>query len=96
MIGDEAGRAAAAERDARDLRWSRMMAAAQAGDARAYGDLLRECLPLLRAICRARLRDETEAEDAVQDTLLTIHRARSSYNASRPFRPWLIAIAERR
>jgi RNA polymerase sigma-70 factor (ECF subfamily) len=96
MTGDEAGRAAADERDARDLRWSRMMAAAQAGDARAYGDLLRECLPLLRAICRARLRDETEAEDAVQDTLLTIHRARSSYNASRPFRPWLIAIAERR
>lgn len=85
-----------AERDARDVRWSRMMAAAQAGDARAYEDLLRECLPLLRAICRSRLRDVTEAEDAVQDTLLTIHRARDSYNASRPFRPWLVAIAERR
>lgn len=88
--------AASADRDARDVRWSRMMAAAQAGDGRAYEDLLRECLPLLRAICRARLRDTTEAEDAVQDTLLTIHRARDSYNASRPFRPWLVAIAERR
>jgi len=84
------------ERDARDLRWSRLMAAAQAGDRRAYEDLLRECLPLLRQICRARLRDATEAEDAVQDTLLTIHRARASYDASRPFRPWLIAITERR
>jgi RNA polymerase sigma-70 factor (ECF subfamily) len=93
---DEAGTAAARERDARDLRWSRMMAAAQAGDGRAYEDLLRECLPLLRAICRARLRDATDAEDAVQDTLLTIHRARDSYNATRPFRPWLVAIAERR
>jgi RNA polymerase sigma-70 factor (ECF subfamily) len=92
----EAGTAAATERDARDLRWSRMMAAAQAGDGRAYEDLLRECLPLLRAICRARLRDATDAEDAVQDTLLTIHRARDSYNATRPFRPWLVAIAERR
>lgn len=79
----------------RDVRWSRMMAAAQAGDARAYEELLRECLPLLRTICRSRLRDATEAEDAVQDTLLTIHRARDSYNASRPFRPWLVAIAER-
>jgi len=73
-----------------------MMAAGQAGDARAYEALLRECLPLLRAVCRARLRDATDAEDAVQDTLLTIHRARDSYNAARPFRPWLVAIAERR
>jgi RNA polymerase sigma-70 factor (ECF subfamily) len=97
MSGDDAVTAAgAAERDARDLRWSGMMAAAQAGDARAYAELLRECLPLLRAICRARLRDITDAEDAVQDTLLTIHRARGSYNAARPFRPWLVAIAERR
>jgi RNA polymerase sigma-70 factor (ECF subfamily) len=95
-LGDVGKAAAATERDARDLHWSRMMAAAQAGDARAYEALLRECLPLLRAICRARLRDATEAEDAVQDTLLTIHRARDSYNAARPFRPWLVAIAERR
>ncbi|MCA3358694.1 MAG: RNA polymerase sigma factor [Roseomonas sp.] len=95
---DKPGLAAAApdDRDARDLRWSRLMAAAQAGDRRAYEDLLRECLPLLRQICRARLRDATEAEDAVQDTLLTIHRARASYDASRPFRPWLVAITERR
>lgn len=97
MSGDDAVTAAGAtERDARDLRWSGMMAAAQAGDARAYAELLRECLPLLRAICRARLRDVSDAEDAVQETLLTIHRARGSYNAARPFRPWLVAIAERR
>jgi len=88
--------AAPDDRDARDLRWSRLMAAAQAGDRRAYDKLLRECLPLLRQICRGRLRDATEAEDAVQDTLLTIHRARASYDASRPFRPWLVAITERR
>ena len=96
VIGGEAGTSAATERDARDLRWSGMMAAAQAGDKRAYEELLRECLPLLRAICRARLRDANEAEDAVQDTLLTIHRARGSYDPARPFRPWLVAIAERR
>lgn len=97
VTGDEADPAAGATgQDARDLRWSRMMAAAQGGDGRAYEQLLRECLPLLRAICRARLRDATEAEDAVQDTLLTIHRARGSYNPARPFRPWLVAIADRR
>jgi RNA polymerase sigma-70 factor (ECF subfamily) len=87
---------AKADRDARDMRWSRMMAAAQAGDAQAYDALLRECLPLLRAICRARLRDPADAEDAVQDALLTIHRVRDTYDPARPFRPWLAAIAERR
>lgn len=72
------------------------MAAAQDGDARAYEALLREVLPLLRAICRARLRDPSDVEDAVQDALLTLHRVRATYDPSRPFRPWLSAIAERR
>jgi len=83
-------------RDARDIRWSGLMAAAQAGDGAAYATLLRECVPLLRTICRARLRDATEAEDAVQDTLLTLHRVRHTYDPERAFRPWIAAIAERR
>jgi RNA polymerase sigma-70 factor (ECF subfamily) len=87
---------AAADRDARDARWSALMAAAQAGDARAYEMLLRECLPLLRAICRTRLREAADVEDAVQDALITIHRVRHTYDPARPFRPWLAAIAERR
>lgn len=76
--------------------WAALMARAQAGDARAYEALLRECLPLLRAVCRARLREPAEAEDAVQDTLLSLHRVRHTYDPARPFRPWLMAIAERR
>ena len=83
-------------RDARDERWSALMAQAQAGNSRAYDTLLRECLPLLRAICRQRLREPAEVEDAVQDTLLTLHRVRATYDPSRPFRPWIAAIAERR
>jgi RNA polymerase sigma-70 factor (ECF subfamily) len=84
------------DRLARDERWSGLMARAQDGDARAYDALLRECLPLLRAICRQRLREPAEVEDAVQDTLLTLHRVRNTYDPSRPFRPWIAAIAERR
>ncbi len=72
------------------------MAAAQGGDARAYEALLRATLPLLRAVARRRLRDVQEAEDAVQDTLLTIHRLRHAYDPARPLRPWLVAICERR
>lgn len=76
--------------------WEGLMAAAQAGDRRAYDRLLRECLPLLRAITRRRILDPHEAEDAVQDTLLTVHRMLATYDPARPLRPWLVAIAERR
>ncbi|MBP0463541.1 sigma-70 family RNA polymerase sigma factor [Roseomonas sp. PWR1] len=76
--------------------WDGWLAAAQAGDRRAYDRLLRDCLPLLRAIARRRIRDAAEAEDAVQDTLLTIHRMLATYDPSRPARPWIAAIAERR
>jgi RNA polymerase sigma-70 factor (ECF subfamily) len=72
------------------------MVAAQAGDAAAYDRLLRAILPLLRSIARRRIRQPAEAEDAVQDALLTIHQLRHAYDASRPLRPWLIAITERR
>lgn len=87
------GYAVAAEGDGQ---WEAWMAAAQAGDARAYDHLLRACLPLLRAIARRRIRDPHDAEDAVQDALLTMHRMRATYDPSRPLRPWIAAIAERR
>lgn len=35
-------------------------------------------------------------DDVVQEALLTIHRARATYDPSRPFLPWLRAIAQRR
>jgi len=76
--------------------WEGLMAAAQAGDARAYDALLRAILPLLRGVARRRIADPTEAEDAVQDALLTIHQLRATYDPGRPIRPWLVAIVDRR
>ncbi|WP_238180189.1 RNA polymerase sigma factor [Methylobacterium haplocladii] len=75
---------------------SAAMAAAQAGDADAYRDLLRACMPVIAAAARAKgIRGEA-VEDVVQDTLMTVHRARASYDPARPFLPWLRAIAQRR
>lgn len=83
-------------RDARDARWSMLMAAAQDGDRGAYNALLRDILPQIRAVCRARLRQPADVDDAVQDTLLSLHALRHTYDPARPFRPWLNSIAERR
>lgn len=82
--------------DTRDDAWGRLMAAAQDGDRRAYEQLLRACVPFLRGIIRRRLKGDADVEDAVQDTLLTIHQIRATYDPTRPIRPWLAAIAERR
>jgi RNA polymerase sigma-70 factor (ECF subfamily) len=35
-------------------------------------------------------------EDIVQEVLLSVHQARASYDPSRPFIPWLIAIVRNR
>jgi RNA polymerase sigma-70 factor (ECF subfamily) len=37
-----------------------------------------------------------DVEDSVQDILLTVHAIRHTYDPTRPFKPWLVAIARRR
>jgi RNA polymerase sigma factor (sigma-70 family) len=72
------------------------MRAAQSGDRVAYERLLREISPLIRALLRRHCRNPADIEEMVQDTLLTVHRVRHTYDPSRPFSPWLAAIAWRR
>jgi len=79
-----------------DRHWSQLMAATQAGDRHAYARLLREIAPMVRALARRRLAEPDAVEDVVQDTLLTLHRVRHTYEPGRPFTPWLAAIAQRR
>ncbi len=38
----------------------------------------------------------SDAEDNVQDILLTLHAVRHTYDPTRPFRPWLAGIARHR
>jgi len=77
----------------RELAWGVLMASAQDGDAAAYEALLHEIVPALRFFVGARLRETSAAEDVVQNVLLSLHRARHTYQPSRPFGPWLRAIA---
>jgi RNA polymerase sigma factor (sigma-70 family) len=83
-------------RSADDLRRAAQMAAAQAGDRVAYEALLQDCVPLIRAVAVRRGVAADYVEDVVQDVLLTIHRARRTYDPERPFGAWLRTIAERR
>jgi RNA polymerase sigma-70 factor (ECF subfamily) len=74
-----------------------LMRRAQAGDGRAYGELLRLVTPRLRqAVQRRRRLQSCDVEDLVQDILLSLHAARATYDPARPFMPWLMAIARNR
>ncbi len=81
---------------ARELDWSILMARAQTGDGEAYRRLLEEIAPYLRALAARRHRDSSDVEDAVQDILVTLHAIRHTYDPTRPFGPWLVAIANHR
>ena len=79
-----------------DAQLAGLMTRAQDGDGAAYERLLRACLPRIAAIARGEGLRGAAVDDAVQETLLTLHRARHTYDPSRPFLPWLRAIARRR
>jgi RNA polymerase sigma-70 factor (ECF subfamily) len=75
-----------------------LMRAAQQGDSAAYVELLRAITPRIRQIVlRQRgFAGTAEAEDLVQDVLLSVHTVRATYDPSRPFVPWLLAIVRNR
>lgn len=76
--------------------WPAWMARAQSGDQVTYNRLLKAMVPLIRAVARRKIDDPVLIEDVVQDTLLTIHRVRATYDPSRPILPWVSAIATSR
>lgn len=72
------------------------MARAQSGDQDAYRRLLNEILPLLRALVARHHRNPSDGEEVVQETLLSVHVVRRTYDPTRPFLPWLLTLARRR
>jgi len=64
------------------------------GDQLAYANLLRETARLLRPFLSKRLSFESEIDDLLQEILISIHKARHTYDGKRPYTPWVYAIAK--
>jgi RNA polymerase sigma factor (sigma-70 family) len=75
-----------------------LMRSAQAGDTRAYAELLTAITPRLRQIIsnQRRFLQHADTEDLVQEVLLSLHAVRNTYDPERPFMPWLLAITRNR
>jgi RNA polymerase sigma-70 factor (ECF subfamily) len=78
-----------------EARLKALMLQSLSGDALAYRSFLGECQTWL---CRfyARRTAPAQIDDLVQETLISLHTKRASYDPARPFLPWLAAIARYR
>jgi len=63
------------------------------GDQRAYAEILQETSRFLRPFLAKRLSFTNEVDDLLQEILLSIHKARHTYDGNRPYKPWVYAIA---
>lgn len=65
------------------------------GNAASYARFLRDVAPLLRAVVAKKI-PMADVEDVVQEVLVSVHKARHTYDGTRPLLPWLMAIAHYR
>ena len=82
----------AVDRQAEEQKLIALMTNYQKGEMDAF-DGLYEALkrPLIRYLWTF-VRNQTMAEDLLQETFLQLHRARQTYTPPRPVRPWIYAI----
>jgi RNA polymerase sigma-70 factor, ECF subfamily len=66
-----------------------------AGDEAAFAELYGLVAPRLHNFLTRSISDHALAEDLLQQTLLQVHRARSSFLAGKDVLPWLFVIARR-
>src|SRR5688500_1111748 len=65
----------------------------QQGERAALEQLVARYVRPLHAVAASYLHDEADIDDAVQDAFMRALNALASYDAARPFAPWLYQIA---
>jgi RNA polymerase sigma-70 factor (ECF subfamily) len=71
---------------------SQLLCSGLGGNQADYGKFLSATAPILKRMVIKRLAS-AEVEDVVQEILISIHKARHTYDGQRPIMPWIAAIA---
>jgi len=74
---------------------ARLMVSSQKGDQQSYTVLLTEVQLWLERYFRRRC-PPAQLDDLVQEVMMAVHNKRATYDTTRPFLPWLAAIARYR
>ncbi len=70
-----------------------LLEAAQRGDQEAFGEIVRRHQGSVYGFLRARLLQNSDAEDLTQETFLRAYTCRARFDSSGLVEPWLIGIA---
>lgn len=63
------------------------------GDLEAYGELIQRYQASVFNVCLRVLGERREAEDMAQETFIRAHQRLDSFDAGRPFGPWIRRVA---
>jgi RNA polymerase sigma-70 factor, ECF subfamily len=64
-----------------------------AGERRLFHDLIRPCERSIYFLLYALLKNETEAEDAAQETVIKVYQNLDKFRGEAQFRTWVLSIA---
>ena len=70
-----------------------LFCAGQSGDITSYNQFLQQISPILYRIVAKKM-PLSDIEDVLQEILISLHRARHTYDGGRPLMPWVFAIAQ--
>lgn len=65
-----------------------------AGDETAYSEFLQKISKILEQNLAGKITNPSERQDIIQEILISIHKARHTYDGERPIMPWINAIAK--
>jgi RNA polymerase sigma-70 factor (ECF subfamily) len=82
----------AATTGATDADDQRLASACMAGDSRVFEEIYRRFGDRMKSVAWNHLGNRSDAEDAVQETFIKVHRAASTYTAEASFSTWLFRI----
>lgn len=78
--------------DSHNHDWSDLMMRCQSGDPISYRILLHRLHSYIHSVLSRELKQRNHIDDLIQEVLLSVHKARFTYDPSKPFKPWLHAI----
>ncbi len=69
------------------------MLSTRRGEVQAFGELVRRYQTLVFSVCYRLLAERREAEDLAQETFIRAYERLGSFDAERPFGPWICRVA---
>ncbi len=70
---------------------SNLIISGNAGNQSAYKEFLIQITPIIRSVVTKKI-VPADVEDVLQEILISVHKARHTYDGMRPIMPWLMAI----